>query len=326
MRAVKRILRPELTLLWLIILAMIFFGIMRPYFLSYGNLMNIIKSASYMALMVLGLTWVIATDEMDCGFPDVAACASMVFAFLAYNGFNLMLSIIVATLSGAVFGFITSFFVVKLKFHSLITTIAVSVIAKSIAAMINGGMPLNVPVIKSSGIYRVLNSEIIGIPIVFLVVLIIYVIMYMIQEKTKYGQYVYAMGENRQAIKEAGIKEGSILTSVFVTSSIFAALAGVVMVFVVYGGGQPKMGSSFFLDGFTVVFLGATILKLGKTNVVGTFLGGILLAMIVNGLTMLGGSFATSEIVKGILLVIGIIMVAYSQKKKRGKVGILKYE
>lgn len=98
------------------------------------------------------------------------------------------------------------------------------------------------------------------------------------------------------------------------------------MVFVVYSSGQPKMGSAFFLDGFTVVFLGAMVLKLGKTNVVGTFLGGIMLAMIVNGLTLMGASFAVSQITKGLLLVIGIVMVAFGQKKRRGKAGILKYE
>ena len=134
------------------------------------------------------------------------------------------------------------------------------------------------------------------------------------------------MGENRQAVREAGVKEGKILGGIFITSAFFAALAGVLMVFVVYGSGQPKMGLSFFLDGFTVVFLGAMVLKLGKSNVVGTFLGGIMLAMIVNGLTLMGANFAASQIIKGLLLVIGIVMVAFGQKKRRGKAGVLKYE
>ena len=161
---------------------------------------------------------------------------------------------------------------------------------------------------------------------IFIIVLVIYAVLLLIQEKTKYGQYVYAMGENRQAVREAGIKEGRILTGIFVTSAFFAALAGILMVFVVYGSGQPKMGSSFFLDGFTVVFLGAMVLKLGKSNVVGTFLGGIMLAMIVNGLTLMGANFAASQIIKGMLLVVGIVMVAFGQKRRRGKAGVLKYE
>ncbi|MEG1585012.1 MAG: hypothetical protein RR361_08175, partial [Anaerovorax sp.] len=103
------------------------------------------------------------------------------------------------------------------------------------------------------------------------------------------------------------------------TSSLFAALGGILMVFTVYGSGQPKMGSAFFLDGFTVVFLGAMVLKLGKTNVVGTFFGALMLALLLNGLTMLGASFAVGQIIKGLLLVLGVVVVAVAQKKKKGK-------
>lgn len=326
MKAVKKIVKAEFSLFWLIAAALVFFAISQPAFFSFFNLMNVLKNASYMGLMVLGVTWVIAANEMDCSFPDVAACASMVFAYLALNGMGVGLAVIAAVAAGVLCGVLTSVLVVRFHYHSLITTIAVSTVAKSIAAALNGGMPLSVPVIKSTGLYKFINGNIVGIPMIFIIVLVIYVGLYLIQEKTKYGQYVYALGENRQAMREAGIKEGRVLTSIFITSALFAALAGILMVFVVYGSGQPKMGSAFFLDGFTVVFLGAMVLKLGKTNVVGTFLGGIMLAMIVNGLTLMGASFAVSQITKGLLLVIGIVMVAFGQRKRRGKAGVLKYE
>lgn len=326
MKEIKKLFRAEFSLFWLIAAALVFFAVAQPAFFSYYNLMNVLKNASYMGLMVLGVTWVIAANEMDCSFPDVAACASMVFAYFAVNGYNLWLAIGLALMSGIVCGLITSILVVRFKYHSLITTIAVSTIAKSVAAAINGGMPLSAPVIKSAPLYRFINRDMAGIPVIFIIVLVIYGVLLLIQEKTKYGQYVYAMGENRQAVREAGVKEGKILAGIFITAAFFAALAGVLMVFVVYGSGQPKMGSSFFLDGFTVVFLGAMVLKLGKSNVVGTFLGGIMLAMIVNGLTLMGANFAASQIIKGLLLVIGIVMVAFGQKKRRGKAGVLKYE
>lgn len=326
MKQLKKVFKAEYALFWLILAALVFFAIAQPAFFSFYNLMNVLKNASYMGIMVLGVTWVIAANEMDCSFPDIAACASMVFAYFAFNGTPVALAFGFALLAGVICGILTSLLVVKLHYHSLITTIAVSTIAKSVAAALNGGMPLSVPVIKSNAIYRFINGDIAGVPMIFIIALLIYVVLFFIQEKTKYGQYVYALGENRQAVREAGIKEGRVLASIFITSAFFAALAGVLMVFVVYGSGQPKMGSSFFLDGFTVVFLGAMVLKLGKTNVVGTFLGGIMLAMMVNGLTLMGASFATSQITKGLLLVIGIVMVAVGQKKRRGKVGILKYE
>lgn len=327
MNSIKKILKAELSLIWLLVLTFLFFTIrIGGYFASVSNIMNILAQASVMAIMVLGVTWVIGANEMDCSFPEIAACASMLFAIVFHTTGSVGLGIGCALIGGIVLGTITSILVVKFNFHSLITTIAVSAIAKSIAAIIYQGMPLPVPAIKSTGFNSFINSNIVGIPVVFIIAIVLYIGLWFLQEKTTYGQYIYAMGENRQAVKETGIKDKKILTTIFVTSALFAALGGVLMVFTVYGSGQPKMGASFFLDGFTVVFLGAMVLKLGKTNVIGTFLGALMLAVLVNGMTMLGSTFAVGQMIKGILLVVGVVVVSASQKRKKGKVGVLKYE
>ena len=323
----KKIFRAEVSLLWIILLVFLFFANrVGDYFYSVGNLMNILEQASVMAIMVLGVTWVIGADEMDASFPDIAACSSMVFAIMIHKGNPVGLAIGAALLAGILLGSITSFFVVKYNFHSLITTIAVSTIAKSIASAINQGMPLPLPSIKAMGINKLINSDIGIFPFIFVLVIVIYGLMFFLQEKTKFGQYIYALGENRMAVKETGIKDKKILSSIFIISAFFAALAGILLVFMVYGSGQPKMGSAFFLDGFTTVFLGAMVMKLGKTNVVGTFAGAILLALLVNGLTMMGASFAVSQIIKGLLLVLGVVIVSVAQERKIGKIGVLKYE
>ena len=323
----KKIFKAEFSLMWIIILVLIYFSSrIGSYFFSISNLMNILEQASIIAIMVLGVTWVIGADEMDASFPDIAACSSMIFALFIHKGSSVYLAIGIALLVGTFLGCITSFFVVKFKFHSLITTIAVATIAKSIASIVNQGMPMPLPSLNSMPITKLINMNIGKVPLILIVTLVLYAVMLYLQEGTKFGQYIYALGENRTAVKESGIKDKKVLSSIFIISAFFAALAGIIMVFMVYGSGQPKMGSAFFLDGFTTVFLGAMIMKLGKTNVVGTFAGAILLAVLVNGLTMLGASFAVSQIIKGALLVIGVVIVSIAQKKKIGKVGILKYE
>lgn len=326
-KVLHKVFSPELSLLWIIVIIFAYFSLrIGNYFYSPGNIMNILEQASIMAIMVLGVTWAIAADEMDASFPDIAACASMIFAILVHNGSSIGMAIIVAIIIGGLLGTITSVAVVKYGFHSLITTIAVSTIAKSVASAMNEGMPLPLPGIKSSGFHHVINARVAGVPAIFILAVILFIVSYFIQEKTKFGQYIYALGENRQAVTETGIKGKRVLSIIFILSAVFAALAGVIMVFMVYRSGQPKMGTAFFLDGFTTVFLGAMIMKLGKTNVVGTFAGACLLAILVNGLTMTGATFATSQIIKGILLVIGVVIVSISKERKVGKIGVLKYE
>ena len=145
------------------------------------------------------------------------------------------------------------------------------------------------------------------------------------QEKTKFGQYVYAIGENPQAVRETGVKSGRIMAMVFIVAALFAAIGGVLMMGIMQSG-QPKMGSSFFLDGFTVVFLGAVVFKMGKANVAGTLIGAILLGILTYGLTVVGASYFMSQIIKGTLLILGVSVVTISKNKQRGKVGVLTYE
>ena len=79
--------------------------------------------------------------------------------------------------------------------------------------------------------------------------------------------------------------------------------------------GQPTMGSTLFLESFTKVFLGALMLRMGRTNVVGTFVGVVLMAMLVNGLTQMGTPSYGSQIITGVLLVVGVTLTSLVQRR-----------
>lgn len=290
------------------------------------NLMNILKAAGSIAILVLGLTWVIGMNEMDASFPEVASCASMLFAVMLNARVNPLLAAGLCLLAGVGFGLLTSFLVVGLHFHSLITTIATSTIAGAIANILYNGSVLSIKGLNSAVLYKFFGRDVLGFPIVFVIALGLYLVALLAQEKTRYGQYVYALAENRQAVQEAGVKTGRVLTATFVLSSFFAALGGIVYVLTVYKSGQPSMGSSFFLNGFTIVFLGAMALRLGKANVVGTFIGALVLSALTSGLTMLGSGFAVGQVIKGLLLIMGVAVVTAYRRRIVPKGSKMKYE
>lgn len=295
-------------------------------FYSTYNIMNIFKAAGSIAILVLGLTWVIGAGEMDCAFPEIASCASMILALMLNSRIDPTLCLITAVLSGVGFGLLTSFLVVRLKFHSLITTIAVSTIAGAVANIIYKGSVLSVKGLNSTWMYKFFAAKAGGFPVVFVLALALYALTFIVQERTKYGQYIYALAENPQAVKEAGVKAGRVKTLLFTFSALMAAVGGVVYVLTVYKSGQPSMGSSFFLDGFTIVFLGAMVLKVGKTNVVGTFIGALVLSTLTSGLTMQGAGFAVEQIIKGLLLIMGVAVVTIYRRKTIPKGRKMKYE
>lgn len=327
MRNKRGIFRMEFALIGVLIAVMAIFSVMvgQSFYMPY-NLMNILKSAGSIAIMVLGLTWVIGANEMDCSFPEVASCASMVFALMVNARYDPMLCLVVSLLCGVGFGLLTSLLVVRFKFHSLITTIAVSTIAGAIANIIYGGSVLSIKRLNSLDLYKFFKMDVFGFPVVFIIAVLLFAIAYFVQEKTKYGQYIYALSENRQAVTEAGIKSGRVLTMTFVLSSFFAAFGGVIYVLTVYKSGQPSMGNAFFLNGFTIVFLGAMCLKLGKANVVGTFIGALVLSALTSGLTMLGSGFAVGQVIKGLLLIMGVSVVTLYRRKIVPKGSKMRYE
>lgn len=310
----------------LAVMFLIFSLLNGPSFYSTYNIMNILKSAGCIAIMVLGLTWVVGSGEMDCSFPEIASCTSMVFALLLNQRMNPTVAMLLSMCCGIVFGLLTSFLVTKFNFYSLITTIAVSSIAGAVANIIYKGSNLPIKGIKSTWMYKLLAQKPGGFPMIFIIALILYVIAYIIQEKTKFGQYIYALSENTQAVKESGVKSGRVKTLLFIFSGFMASMGGIVYVLTVYNSGQASMGSSFFLNGFTVVFLGAMVLKLGKCNVVGTFIGALVLASLTSGLTQQGAGFAVEQVIKGLLLILGVAVVTIYRRKTIPKGRKMKYE
>lgn len=161
---------------------------------------------------------------------------------------------------------------------------------------------------------------------VFVVAVVLFALALLVQEKTRFGQYLYALAENPQAVKESGVKNGLVKTCVFVFSAFMAAFGGIIYVLTVYKSGQPSMGTSFFLNGFTCVFLGAMVLKLGKTHVVGTFIGALVLAALTSGLTMQGAGFAVGQVIKGLLLIMGVAVVTIYRRRTIPRGRKMKYE
>jgi len=311
---ITKLFQPQYGLIWVLFLMLIVFSAASEVFRTPGNLLEILRQSGIGAIMVLGLTWIVATGETDVSFPDVAAFTSVMTAILVNAGLPWGVTVLVAVAAGTVFGLISGSLVVYLKFPALIATIAVAGIAKSTASLLGKGQVIHID--RTGGfVYEIVYGTVLGIPILFLITLGIYLICRFLQDQTTTGQHLYALGENRQATLEAGINERKILMSFFILSALLASIGGVLLT-ATLSSGNPRIGMSYFLDGLTVVFLGAMIIKAGQPNVIGTLIGVILLSVLGNGLTLLGIPYYVGTIVKGILLLLGIIVVTLAKRQR----------
>ena len=104
------------------------------------------------------------------------------------------------------------------------------------------------------------------VPVLILIVGALYAGFAYLQNRTRLGQHLYALGENRQASLEAGIGEKRIVISVFMLSALLASCGGVLSI-ASFSSGKPSLGGEYFIDGMTAVFLGAMIIKAQRKRV-----------------------------------------------------------
>jgi ribose/xylose/arabinose/galactoside ABC-type transport system permease subunit len=302
--------RYSLAIIFVIVVAA--FSILRPDFTHAGNVDKILLSASISGIMFLGVTWVVAAGEIDISFMEVAALSDMLVAGLVNAGWGWPLACCVGIAAGIAVGALNGLLVGYMRLPALITTLATGGFARSMAAVI--GLGSSVEVSNTGFVGRFINLHFGFMPAVGVLTLLFYAIAWFMQEKLVFGHYLYAMEQNRNAVVEAGIPARRLTLLVYLISGIAASIAGILLT-ASLASGQPRIGVSFFIDGLTAVLLGGMVIKFGQPNVLGTLLGVLLLAVLVSGTALLGWSDWERDIIKGVLLLLGVVIVVKGRSK-----------
>ena len=314
----RKAFQARYILLWVLVAMVGVFAIASPTFRGAGNLLEIVRSAGITAVMVLGLTWIVACGEIDVSFPPVAGMASVIVGLcIKKAGMGWPEAMLIAIPIGTLCGLVSGSLVVFFKSPSLIATIAVGTVIGAVAPTVCDGRPVKY-VLLPTAVRFLITGRILGVPVLILLVAAVYGAFRYLQDHTAMGQHLYALGENRQAALEAGISERKILLTFFALSGTLAACGGVLYT-ATFANGQPRMSGSYFIDGLTAVFLGAMIVKAGKPNVIGTFVGAVFLQVLGNGFTLLDVPDQVDDMLKGVtkgaLMILGISMIVYSRHR-----------
>jgi len=305
------------SLIWLLFVMVVGFSMTSSAFRAPDNLLEILRSSGITAILVLGLTWIVAIGEMDISFADVAALVSMITAYLVIKNVPIEVALFIAFIAGTLIGALNGFMVAYMKIPSLIGTIATGFTAKAIAKILGGGKPLPIESGGSRIVYGFVYGEILGIPVLFLTTLAIYIFCRFLQDQTTMGQHLYALGENRQAAREAGIKEPKIIFYYFILCAVLASIAGILATAQLGSGVSEIGGGTLTIQGFTAVFLGVMVVKAGKPNVIGTLIGVIMLTVLLNWITLLGLRTFIVWLARGAMLLIGVTIVTLSSYQRK---------
>lgn len=275
-------------------------------FLSFNNIMNLLRQVSINGLIAFGMTLVILTGGIDLSVGSTLAFSSVMMADLLLKGTNPVLAILLACLIGMIMGAINGAIITYGKIEPFICTLATMTIFRGLTMVFTNGNPISN--ISDSFLFQVFGKGyILGIPVPVVTMLIAFIIVFIVLSKTSLGKKIYAVGGSEKVSKVIGISSAKIKIFVYSMSGLLASLAGTILASRL-NSVSPQVGQSYELDAIAAVVLGGTSLSGGKGRISGTLIGALIIGVLNNGLNLLGVSSFYQLIVKGVVILFAVLV------------------
>ena len=290
----------------ILIIEIAIFSLLSDRFFSLDNLFTVGRQITFTGIATVGCTLLMLTGGIDLSTGSILAFSGVICTYMMTElGVPIWLSIIAALALGILAGGISGFAFTKLKISSLIATLAMQYILRGIAFLITNAKA----VYGLSETYKFLGQGYLFgfFPFPLLIFIVVFLFGLWLLNFSYIGRYIYAVGGNPEAARLSGIKINRIYMLVFVFSSFFAAIAGVLMA-ARMGSGQPSIGVDFPMDVITAIVLGGVSISGGSGKITGVILGVFIMGILGNGMVMLNVSDYVQWVVKGIVLLLAVAM------------------
>lgn len=154
-----------------------------------------------------------------------------------------------------------------------------------------------------------------GIPVVFVIFVIIILVYSFFMNKVTYGRHIYAIGGNYEAAEMSGIHNKRIVFAVYANMGLMAALSGMIVA-ARLNAATPQAGNTFELDAIAACYIGGASANGGKGTIIGAIIGGLIMATLNNGMSIMGVGVDIQQTVKGVVLLIAVLFDLKSRSKK----------
>jgi ribose transport system permease protein len=304
------------ALLSLLIVATIV-GITQPVFLTWPNLMNIVKSNSVVFVLAIGATFVVIAGAIDLSVASATAACAMVLGLLLVAGAPAYIAIPAAVAFGALLGAINGTLISYFKISFFVVTLGSLSMFQSFALIVNDGA--SVSVFSAAGfppIGAFVNGNIGPVPVILVFDLALLLISGAVLRYTAFGRALYAIGSNTEAARINGIDVKRVMLIVFVIAGLMAGLGSVVQVGRLTSA-SAEIDPTLLLTVLAAVLIGGTAYTGGEGGVFGTMVGVLFLSVIQNGLTLNGVSSFWQGMVSGLILILAVWVGGLRQLLRR---------
>jgi len=280
------------------------FAVLTPAFFTTANLINVARQASINVVLAAGMTFVILTRGIDLAVGSVLGLTAVLAVQISLLATWSWAALPGSLLAGATIGALTGAAVAYGRLPPFIVTLGTYTALRGLAYLAADGTT----VINNDLPFAWIGNDYLG-PVPWLVAIAIMVIIScdLGLKRTVFGRDIYAVGGNPEAARLAGINGGLVIVGVYTISSACAALGGVMSASRLYSA-NGQLGTGYELDAIAAVILGGTSFAGGVGTMIGTLYGALIIAVLNNGLTLLGLSFFWQLVVKGSVILIAVAL------------------
>ncbi len=315
-KSVKRYFKDNLGILCALIAMVLFLYIFprtHSTFLTKTNIFNVLRQNAPNLLLSCGMTMVIILGGIDLSVGSIIAMSGVLGAgAVVWGGAPEIVGILVAVLSGLLFGLCNGFIIAKTQIPPFIVTLASMNIAKGIAYVFSGGKPIRC----MTDAWKFLGAGFVaGIPTPVITMFVVFIISVLFLNRTRLGRHIYAVGGNDTAAKFSGISTAKVKFVVYSFSGLMAGLAGITIASRLYSG-TCRSGDGAEMDAIAAVVVGGTSMSGGSGRLGGTLIGALIIGILTNGLNLMGVNSDWQYIIKGAVILLAVYVDFLRSNKK----------
>ena len=286
-------------------------------FLTYSNIMSVLKQTTFTALLASGMLLCLITAGIDLSVGANATFCACVMGMMVKAGItNPVLLLVVALVVGTLIGLINGLLLTRLHLpHPFVSTLGMKNFLWGASLLVTGSQMISG---FPKGVTALGSATIGGFPVSFIVLIVIYIIMHIMLTRTALGRSIYCAGGNMEATRLSGINSANVLTFCYVVSGFMAALAGIVSV----GRSGICNGANaiqpYDTDAIAACVIGGASFMGGKGTMAGTLIGALVIAVLRNGFTLLAIDSSIQNMVLG-LVIIGAVLLDVTRESMAAK-------
>jgi ribose transport system permease protein len=279
------------------------------------NARTIASTNSVVALLALAAMLPLASGQFDISVGyQLGLAQGLCAGLIIKGGLPPAGAVAIVLAAGLTIGLVNGILVAYLKLSSFIATLGTGILVLGVNEVYTKDQQITGTIPAS--FTNLARETVLGIPLSLIYVLVVCALLWVLLEYTAWSRQVFATGGNERAAQLAGVDTRLVTLQCFVLTGLIAALAGVLSVMLL-GSSSPVVGLSALLPAFAGAFLGATAIRPGRYNAIGTVIAVYLLATGITGLQQLGAPFYVEEFFNGGALLIAVSIAALVARRRR---------